>query len=99
MPCAAHINSMANTYRTLRTMRRSFHAAPIAMGTTSSLLPSVGIVSTLDGCDNTLHSLASDAAVTCAIMKPELTPASWVRNGGRQIGRASCRERGEIGVG
>ena len=60
--------------RTLRTTRRSFHAAPIAIGTTSSLLPSVGIVSTLAGCDSTLHSLASAAAVTCAIMKPEFTP-------------------------
>ena len=47
------------------------HAAPIAIGTTSSLLPSVGIESTLAGCDSTLHSLASAAAVTCAIMKPE----------------------------
>ena len=56
------------------TTRRSFHAAPIAIGTTSSLLPSVGIVSTLAGCDSTLHSLASAAAVTCAIMKPEFTP-------------------------
>ena len=54
----------------------------IAIGTTSSLLPSVGIVSTLAGCDSTLHSLASDAAVTCAIMKPELTPASRDRKGG-----------------
>ena len=30
-----------------------------------------------------LHSLASAAAVTWAIMYPELTPASFVRNGGR----------------
>ena len=45
-------------------MRRSFHAAPIAIGTTSSLLPSVGIESTLAGCDRTLHSLARAAAVT-----------------------------------
>ena len=37
---------------------------------------------TLAGCDNTLHSLASDAAVTCAIMKPEFTPASGLRKGG-----------------
>jgi len=49
--------------------------APIDIGTTSSRLPSVGIVSTVAGCDRTLHSLASAAAVTCAIMNPELTPA------------------------
>ena len=54
MPCAAHISSIASTLRTLRTTRRSFHAAPIAIGTTSSLLPSVGIVSTLAGCDEHL---------------------------------------------
>src|SRR5512138_756028 len=82
MPCAAHISSIASTYRTLRTTRRSFQAAAIAIGTTSSLFPPVGIVSTLAGCDSTLHSLASEAAVTCAIMKPELTPASRVRNAG-----------------
>jgi len=80
--CAAHISSIASTCRTLRTIRRTFHAAPIDMGTTSSLLPSVGIVSTVAGCDSTLHSLASAAAVTCAIMNPELTPASFERKGG-----------------
>ena len=78
----AHINSIASTWRTFSTTRRSFHAAPIAIGTTSSLFPSVGMVSTLAGCESTLHSLASDAADTCAIMKPELTPASRVRKGG-----------------
>ena len=62
---------------------RMFEAAVIAIGTTSSLLPSVGIVSTLAGCARTLHSLASAAAVTWAIMKPEFTPASLDRNGGR----------------
>ena len=85
MPCAPHINSIANTYRTLRTMRAQLPAlAAMAIGTTSSLLPSVGIVSTLAGCARTLHSLASDCrAVTCAIMKPEFTPAS-AREKGRQ---------------
>ena len=38
--------------------------------------------STLAGWESTLHSLASDAAVTCAIMKPECTPASRARKGG-----------------
>ncbi len=75
---------------TLRTMRRTFHAAPIAIGTTSSLLPSVGMVSTLAGCASILHSLASAAAVTCAIMNPELTPASVVRNGGNPWLKSGC---------
>src|ERR1700687_1140555 len=62
--CAPHISSIARMFSTLRRTRRAFHAAPIAMGTTSSLLPSVGIVSTLAGWESTLHSLAKAAAVT-----------------------------------
>src|SRR5207244_9306634 len=48
-----------------------------------------------------LFSLASAAAVTCATMNPECSPASLLRNGGKRekIGRASCRERGERGGG
>ena len=49
-------------------IRRTFQAAPIAIGTTSSLPPSVGMVSTVAGCDSTLHSLAIAAAAICAIM-------------------------------
>src|SRR5688572_23027989 len=81
--CAAHMSSIARIFPRLSMTRRSFHAAPIAMGTTSSLFPSVGMVSTLAGCESTLHSLASAAAVTCAIMNPDDTPASLVRKGGK----------------
>ena len=42
----------------------------------------VGMLSTLAGWQRTLLSLASAAAVTWAIMKPELSPASSTRNGG-----------------
>ena len=40
-PCAAHSSSIASTFAQFSTTRRSFHAAPMAIGTTSSLLPSV----------------------------------------------------------
>jgi hypothetical protein len=40
----------------------------MAIGTTSSFPAPVGIVSTLAGTASVLHSLASAAAVTCAIM-------------------------------
>jgi hypothetical protein len=41
-------------------------------------------LSTLAGCASDLFSLASDAAVTWAIMKPLFRPASAVRKGGRR---------------
>ena len=44
--------------------------------TWSSWLAEVGRLSTLAGWASALFSLASAAAVTCAIMKPELTPPS-----------------------
>jgi hypothetical protein len=73
----------------------------MAMGTTSSLLAPVGIESTLAGCASTLHSLASAAAVTCAIIIPEFTPGSFVRNAGRpsfhvRVGQAIDCARSEI---
>ncbi len=43
----------------------------------------VGIESTDAGWLRVLFSLASAAALTWAIMNPELRPASGVRNGGR----------------
>src|SRR5689334_1329821 len=49
MPCAPHMSSMARMFSRLRITRRAFHAAPIAIGTTSSRFPSVGMVSTLAG--------------------------------------------------
>ena len=50
--------------------------------TKSSLLPEVVIESTEAGCDHTLFSLTSAAAVTCGIMKPEFNPAPGARKGG-----------------
>ncbi|KAG0755560.1 hypothetical protein G6F22_020575 [Rhizopus arrhizus] len=52
------------------------------MDTWSSWLAEVGMLSTLAGCASALLSLASAAAVTCAIMKPEFTPPLATRNGG-----------------
>ena len=40
------------------------------------------IESTDAGCDSTLFSLTSAAAVTCGIMKPEFSPAPGARNAG-----------------
>ncbi|MNL21466.1 hypothetical protein D3C87_1427580 [compost metagenome] len=53
-----------------------------AMDTWSSWLAEVGRLSTECGWDNALFSLASAAAVTWAIMKPEFTPPLATRNGG-----------------
>ena len=53
------------------------------MLTWSSWFADVGSESTDAGCASDLFSEASAAAVTCAIMKPELTPPSSTRNGGR----------------
>src|SRR5437879_6025888 len=43
------------------------------------------MLSTLAGWQSMRFSATSAAAVTCAIMKPELTPLSGVRNGGRPL--------------
>ena len=59
------------------------------MLTWSSWLAEVGRLSTEAGCASDLFSEASAAAVTCAIMKPELTPGSSTRNGGRPDSEAS----------
>ena len=53
------------------------------MLTWSSWFADVGSESTDAGCASDLFSDASAAAVTCAIMKPEFTPPSSTRNGGR----------------
>ena len=61
------------------------------MLTWSSWFAEVGSESTLRGCASALFSEASAAAVTCAIMKPEFTPPSSTRNGGRPDRFASIR--------
>jgi hypothetical protein len=52
-------------------------------------LAEVGRLSTLAGCASDLFSLASDAAVTWAIMKPRIDPGISLRNGGRRDTLAS----------
>ena len=59
--------------------------------------------STLAGYAVCLFSETSAAAVTCAIMKPELSPGSGVRNAGRpgqsrihQHGDAPLRQRADL---
>ena len=54
-----------------------------AIETWSSWLAEVGIESTLAGWASVLFSATSAAAVTCAIMNPELSPVFGVRNAGR----------------
>ena len=63
---------------------RSRRRAPCAaIETWSSWLAEVGIESTLAGWARCLFSETSAAAVTCGIMKPELSPGFGVRNAGR----------------
>ena len=82
MPCAAASNSIATIADVLPAIGVSRRAANVAMLTWSSWLADVGSESTDAGCASDLFSDASAAAVTCAIMKPELTPPSFTRNGG-----------------
>ena len=49
--------------------------------------------STDAGCAHTLFSLASAAAVTCGIMKPEFNPAAGARNGGKPSFSAGLTNR------
>ena len=51
------------------------------------------MVSTLAGCASTLHSEASEAAVTCAIMKPLFRPARLDRKGGSPSFRSGWTRR------
>ena len=65
----------------------SFNRRPakVAIDTWSSWLADVGKLSTDAGWANDLFSLANAAAVTCAIIKPELTPPLSTRNGGNLL--------------
>ena len=56
--------------RERRARASALSAAAMLMLTWSSLLPDVGIVSTLAGCASVLSSDVSAAAVTCAIISP-----------------------------
>ena len=68
-----------------RRARSAFSAAAMLMLTWSSLFADVGIVSTPAGCASVLSSEASAAAVTCAIIRPDCSPPSRVRNAGRPL--------------
>ena len=84
MPCAAASSSIAED---VARCWRSSAAAGARRRSPSRRGPpgwrEVGSESTLAGWASDLFSLASAAAVTWAIMKPELSPARRVRNGGR----------------
>ena len=69
----------------------SLRAAKADMDTWSSWFAEVGSESTEAGWARVLFSEASAAAVTCAIMKPEFTPPSRTRKGGRPESVASIR--------
>ena len=84
MPCAAASSSIATMCAVLDSMGVRRRAAKVAMLTWSSWLAEVGSESTLAGCARLLFSLASEAAVTWAIMKPLFRPAFSVRKGGRR---------------
>ena len=91
MPCAAESSSIATMPALFAAMSESRRAAKVAMLTWSSWFAEVGRLSTLAGWASDLFSLASAAAVTCAIMKPELTPPCSTRNGGRPESVGSMR--------
>ena len=80
--CVAHSASIATTVRELSIARRSFSPASHPMLTWSSVVPEVGIESTLAGTARRLHCDTIDACVYCASMKPEFTPGSGTRNAG-----------------
>ena len=74
MPCAAASSSMPRMCAVLAIIGCRRRAAKVAIDTWSSWLAQVGRLSTLAGWASDLFSLASAAAVTWAIMKPQLRP-------------------------
>src|SRR5438105_4259642 len=93
--CAATSSSIASPLPAFSTAVRALIAAVIPMLTWSSRPADDGIVSTQAGCARILLSAASAAAVTCAIMNPELRPLFLARNGGspESDGFTSCSTR------
>src|SRR3954471_16123232 len=72
-------------------MVHALRAAIGAIDTWSSCPAEVGIESTLAGKARLLFSLTKAAAATCGIMRPEFTPESSVRNGGKPLILGSIR--------
>ena len=83
-PCAAASSSIATIAAVLRRHRPQ---APRGDGRHADVVFLVGRrrqrIDAAPGAPATCSRTASAAAVTCAIMKPELTPPSSTRNGGR----------------
>src|SRR5256884_4449612 len=89
---AAH-SSTARMCAKLSSTVRSFRAAPHPIDTWSSCMPEVGIESTLAGAARRRFSATSAAAVYWATIRPELTPGSSARNGGRPCERCGSSRR------
>src|SRR5438477_1698599 len=89
---AAH-SSTARMWATLSRTVRSFNAAPQPIETWSSCIPDVGTESTLAGAASRRFSATSAAAVYWATMRPEFTPGSSARKGGRPCERCGSRSR------
>ena len=80
---------MAMTFSRLAVMASRRRAPCVAMLTWSSWLAEVGMLSMLAGWHSMRFSATSAAAVTCAIMKPELTPLSE---------REECRQAAHLRI-
>src|SRR5712692_805137 len=90
---AAATSSTARMLVRLSSTVRSFSAAPQPIDTWSSCMPEVGTESTLAGAARRRFSATSEAAVYWATMRPEFTPGSWARKGGRPSDRWGSRRR------
>src|ERR1700726_2127196 len=85
IPSAAASSSTARILPVFVFIAPNLRAAKVAIDTKSSWLAEVGSESTDAGWARDLFSEASEAAVTWAIMKPELTPPSRARKGGNPL--------------
>src|SRR5216683_2424351 len=90
---AAATSSTARMLVRLSSTVRSFSAAPQPIDTWSSCMPEVGTESTLAGAARRRFSATSEAAVYWATMRPELTPGSCARKGGKPSERWGSRRR------
>ena len=77
---AAHKSSMARMRSRFRITLRAFLPPIEPMLTWSSCPSEVGMLSALAGKQSPLFSLTSAAEVYCRIMKPELSPVSFISN-------------------
>ena len=87
------MTSIASTRVSPSIARRSLRAAAQPIDTWSSCIADDGIESTDAGTASRFSSDTMPAAVYCAIMRPESTPTSCARNGGRPWLRARSRKR------